>query len=379
MARSSALLHAFHTSNLRLLYLYLLQVCGHYAQTFRAIRLAPRIFIYITFSVDAMNSLQGSTSDFDASVVIGPVQVFGLLSGALFGCLACQSYVYFAKFTSDCLALKATVSAVLLIQLGHFVCIMSILWTMTVSTYGDPSQLGVFPLAADLVILLSSFTVSIVQSFYAFRLWKLTRNVSLPILCQMFSMVAQISTFILSARAFSMTDLTTFEASQGLLIMLAFSARAVCDWITTVGIAWNLKKKQGSNIMDHSTTTLIDRLIHWTIETALITSLLAGTVMILFLILKRNYVWFGAWLMWPNVIGNSMLISLNRRLLLQETRTASESYVQSRDGGLSMIVFRTEATQSQTVPPENLNVSQDTEHSINQEQRQLFRPMVVHI
>jgi hypothetical protein len=321
-----------------------------------------------------MNNLEGSTSNFDASVVIGPVQVFGLLSGALFGCLACQSYVYFSKFTSDSLALKATVSAVLLIQLGHFVCIISMLWTMTVSTYGDPSQLSVFPLAADLVILLSSFTVSIVQSFYVFRLWKLTTNVSLPIICQMFSVVAQIATFVLSARAFSMTDLTAFEAKQNMLIMLAFSSRAVCDWITTAGIAWYLKKKQGSGIIDHGTTTMIDRLIFWTIETALITSLLAATVIILFLVLKQNYVWFGAWLMWPNVIGNSLLISFNRRLLLHETRRVPVSHGQSQDGGLSTIVFRSEATRSQVAPLENFNLSQDIEHSIDQEQWRGFKP-----
>jgi hypothetical protein len=34
---------------------------------------------------------------------------------------------------------------------------------MTVGTYGDPSQLDVFPLAADLAITLSGFTVFIVQ------------------------------------------------------------------------------------------------------------------------------------------------------------------------------------------------------------------------
>jgi hypothetical protein len=34
---------------------------------------------------------------------------------------------------------------------------------MTVSTYGDPSQLRVFPLAADLAIPLSAFTAFIVQ------------------------------------------------------------------------------------------------------------------------------------------------------------------------------------------------------------------------
>jgi hypothetical protein len=34
---------------------------------------------------------------------------------------------------------------------------------MTVSTYGDPSQLQVLPLAADLAIPLSAFTAFIVQ------------------------------------------------------------------------------------------------------------------------------------------------------------------------------------------------------------------------
>jgi hypothetical protein len=34
---------------------------------------------------------------------------------------------------------------------------------MTVSTYGDPSRLNILPLAADLTIILSGFTVFIVQ------------------------------------------------------------------------------------------------------------------------------------------------------------------------------------------------------------------------
>ncbi|KAG1752822.1 hypothetical protein EDB19DRAFT_968016 [Suillus lakei] len=88
-----------------------------------------------------MHIFQRSANDFDARLVIGPIQVGGLLSAALFGCLACQTYVYFARFTSDHLALRAAVYAVIFIQLGHFVCIISTLWTMTVSTYGDPSQL----------------------------------------------------------------------------------------------------------------------------------------------------------------------------------------------------------------------------------------------
>ncbi|KAG2756290.1 hypothetical protein P692DRAFT_20715753 [Suillus brevipes Sb2] len=215
-----------------------------------------------------MNSFKRA-SIFDPRLVIGPIQVCGLLSAVLFGCLACQSYLYFARFRNDHLALKATVSAVILIQLGHLVCVISMLWTMTVSTYGDPSQLTVLPLAADLLIPLSSLTVFIVQSFYVFRLWRLTGNVFLPILCQILSVIAQIAAFLLTGRAISMTDLTNFGNNQMPLIELSFVARAVCDLITTAGIAWGLKMKRDSKIKD--TVTMVDRLIVWTIETGLVT------------------------------------------------------------------------------------------------------------
>ncbi|KAG1890107.1 hypothetical protein F4604DRAFT_1708642 [Suillus subluteus] len=215
-----------------------------------------------------MNSFKRA-SDFNVSLVIGPIQVCGLLSAALFGCLACQSYLYFARFRSDHLALKASVSVVILIQLGHFVCVISMLWTMTVGTYGDPSQLTVLPLAADLAISLSGLTVFIVQSFYAFRLWRLTGNIFLPILCQVLSLIAQTSTFVVTARAISMTDLAGFGNNQMLLIELSFVARAACDLIITAGIAWSLKKKRDSGI--GGTVTMIDRLIKWTIETGLVT------------------------------------------------------------------------------------------------------------
>ncbi|KAG1751311.1 uncharacterized protein EDB91DRAFT_1104653 [Suillus paluster] len=185
---------------------------------------------------------------FNARLVIGPIQVCGLLTAALFGCFACQSYLYFTRFTSDHLALKATVAAVILIQLGHFVCVISTLWTMTVSTYGNPTQLSVLPLAVDLAVPLAGSTVFIVQTFYVFRLWKLTRNVFLCILCEMISVVAQTSTFVVTVFAVSRTNLDAFGANQELEIELSFVSRAVCDLITTASTAWVLRKRRDPDI-----------------------------------------------------------------------------------------------------------------------------------
>ncbi|KAG1744287.1 hypothetical protein EDB19DRAFT_1906856 [Suillus lakei] len=328
-----------------------------------------------------MNSLS-PTNNFDARLVIGPMQICGLLNAALFGCLGCQSYLYFARFMDDHLALKATVSAVTLLQLGHFICVMSTLWTMTVSSYGDPSQLEVAPLAIDLAAPLCGFTVFIVQSFYVFRLWKFTGSLLLPIICEALSVGAQALTLILTARAVSMTDLATFGDTQFLLIALVFIVRAACDVVTTAGTAWSLRNKRGSDIKD--TATIIDRLIYWTIETGLITSVMAITLATWFLVVRQNYVWSAVWVVWPNVVGNSLLASLNRRLLLRETPRVTRSDARSRGGKLNTTVFGAGATQSQVDPPENfknLNVEnfQEAKGSTDQGYGQVSEPVEVHV
>ncbi|KAG2342798.1 hypothetical protein BDR05DRAFT_324204 [Suillus weaverae] len=162
---------------------------------------------------------------------------------------------------------------------------------MTVSSYGDPSQLMGLPVAVDLAIPLSGFTVFIAQLFYIFRLWKFTKNILIPILCGMLAVGAQILTLILAVTVTSMTDLMAFGDLQFLLIALLFIARAACDMVTTAGTAWSLRKKRCSGIKD--TVTMIDRLVCWTIETGLITSLMATALATWFLVLKQSYEYVG--------------------------------------------------------------------------------------
>lgn len=135
---------------------------------------------------------------------------------------------------------------------------------------------------------------------------------------------------------------------------ILFIVRAACDMVTAAGTVWSLRKKRCSGIRDMA--MMIDQLVLWTIETGLITSLMAIALATWFLVVKQNYVWFGVWFMWPNVVGNSLLASLNRRLLLRESWRGD---VQIR-GDFNTIIFRAGATQSQADPLENFR-NQDVE------------------
>ncbi|KAG1871213.1 hypothetical protein DFJ58DRAFT_910858 [Suillus subalutaceus] len=139
----------------------------------------------------------------------------------------------------------------------------------------------------------------------------------------------------LTTRAISMTNLTAFEESQSLLIAFSFIARAVCDWITTAGIAC------------HSMITMIDRLIYWTIETALVTSDGVGKDFTISLNEASSLTSFKFLVLKQNFVGNSLLASLNRRSLLRETWRAPRSDTRSHGGSLCTTVFRAGATQPQ--------------------------------
>ncbi|KAG1717392.1 hypothetical protein EDD22DRAFT_946201 [Suillus occidentalis] len=104
---------------------------------------------------------------------------------------------------------------------------------------------------------------------------------------------------------------------------------------------------------------------------------MAVAVAVLFLVLEQNYVWFGAWLMLPNVIGNCLLASFNRRLLLLETRSASRYDIQS---GINTLVFRAEHSHAYLLEnPRCLGGEglQQAEQSVDQEQGRVSEPAVV--
>ncbi|KAG1755404.1 hypothetical protein EDB19DRAFT_1901621 [Suillus lakei] len=239
---------------------------------------------------------------FNAYVMIGPVVLGALVNACLFGCLIVQTYVYYANFANDHRAIKFTVAAVFASQIAHVICVSSSLWNVAVSAYDDPLRLQVFPWGADATILFTAITGVLVESSFAFRLWKLSKSLSLPLLSLALCLVAKLASLLIAVKAFMMTNLATFAHDQNMLITLSLTSRVVCELILTMAIAWYLRKQRG-------TTSVIDRLVLWTIETGLITSLIAVLVMSFFLAMKQNYIWVGLYAILASVNANSLLAS----------------------------------------------------------------------
>ncbi|KAG2156349.1 hypothetical protein DEU56DRAFT_937435 [Suillus clintonianus] len=195
--------------------------------------------------------------------MIGPVVLGALVNACLFGCLIVQTYVYYANFGNDRRAIKITVAAIFASQIAHVTCVSASLWNVAVSTYGDPLRLQVFPWGADATILFTAITGVLVESPFAFRLWKLSKSLYLPLLSLALCLAAQSVSLVIAVRAFNMKSLATFAHDQNTLITLSLTSRVVCELTLTMAIAWYLRKQRS---IFSRTTSILDRLVLWTID-----------------------------------------------------------------------------------------------------------------
>ncbi|KAG2155077.1 uncharacterized protein EDB93DRAFT_1131124 [Suillus bovinus] len=253
--------------------------------------------------------------------MIGPVVLGALVNACLFGGLAIQTHVYYANFPKDHRGMKLTVAAILASQIAHVICVSATLWKVAVSGYGNPLTLSIFPLGADAAILFTAITGALVESSFAFRLWKLSKSLTLPLISLALCLLAQSIALTMTVKAFTMTDLLTFETDENRLITLSLTSRLVCELTLTLSMVWYLRKQRSSTFA--STTTIIDRLVLWTLETGIITSLVVVFIMSFFLAMKHNYIWVGLYANLATVNANSLLASLNGRLILRSVPNQS--------------------------------------------------------
>jgi hypothetical protein len=169
------------------------------------------------------------------------------------------------------------------------------MWKIAVSGYGNPLTLLIFPLGADVAILFTAITGALVgvrsflkfdgcfdiactQSSFAFRLWKLSKKLTLPLISLALCLLAQSIALTMTVTAFAMTNLVKFETDGNRLITLSFTSRLVCELTLTLSMVWYLKRQRSSIfsrhvsllpirslVMVYRTTTIIDRLVLWTL------------------------------------------------------------------------------------------------------------------
>ncbi|KAF9264336.1 hypothetical protein L218DRAFT_240389 [Marasmius fiardii PR-910] len=248
---------------------------------------------------------------------MGAVFIGVVFATFLYGMSFVQAYVYFFVTPSrDKWPLKTLVATVLLCDTIHQILISHTLYTYVILNYGKPLTLGmtVWSLLAE--VLFNGFIGLLVQCFLMIRVWRLSKkNVWLvaPAFLLVFAEFGCILAFgikaLVSVKTFA--DLATMKALSITVNALA----AAGDVYITGSLSYLLRT---SRTGFQSSDAMIGKLITYTVNTGLLTTLCAIASLISILAAPTTFIYITFFFAIGRLYANSLLATLNARQLIRE-------------------------------------------------------------
>ncbi|KAF7293796.1 MYND-type domain-containing protein [Mycena chlorophos] len=283
---------------------------------------------------------------FNPNPTIGALLVGTLCSYVLLGISTVQAYLYYSRFPDDPRGLKFLVAFVWIIEMAHSGVIGNALYTFAVTDYGNPlSLLAKPPISLGLSIGLSALINAIVQAFFAYRIWIMAPNRIIrliPIALWLSLLVYFIAALADTVLAIKAPNIQQFTAQYGWLLLGPWVMNLIMDNTITVSLVLLLLNSRARTGF-LGTTTLIDQLIKWTIETGMLTSIFSILNLVLYQTEKNTFIWIAIQFVKARMFANSLFASLNSRVALRALSATTGHSISGRG------FAGTETQQGQTV------------------------------
>jgi len=243
-------------------------------------------------------------------LTIGALEIGILLSTVLYGILTLQAYRYTEGQTKDPLWIPVMVTFVWVLETVHTVFLWILLYGLTVTNYGKPDTLDDIPWSFAITFPLSAWLGSITQIFFAYRVRVLSGRMIIPVLAWGGSILRCFLGTTAGGLLLKTKSIQLFFAKYQWLVTTPFVLNVVVDVLNTCSLCFYLLRRRSAS---KPTQRMISKLVRFTIETGLITSLCAIAIAICSLILHDSIVYMGLFLIYPKLFSNSLFTSLNAR------------------------------------------------------------------
>ncbi|KAJ7203953.1 hypothetical protein B0H12DRAFT_1243701 [Mycena haematopus] len=241
----------------------------------------------------------------------GPIFVGYLMHWGLFGTLTIQLYLYYQAFPNDQLANKCLVYSVYVIEFIQTMLMTYAAFATFGSGFGDLAALSDVHFEWLTVPVMSGIVAFIGQTFYAYRLYMLSKSRWLPILIIMIALMSSIGAFMAGSFSFNVgSNLALLHSKRNVGLAVWLGGAASADIIITGALTFYLWK---SNTGFRETHALIVRLIRLTIETGCVTAAVAITDFTLFFAIPDKPYFIAAGVILPKLYANTILAVLNAR------------------------------------------------------------------
>ncbi|KAF7348647.1 hypothetical protein MVEN_01382900 [Mycena venus] len=264
-----------------------------------------------------------SDASFNPDATLGAFQIGVLVSYVLFGVTTTQAYIYYTRFPDDALRLKVLVAFAWVSELVHALCIGHTLYVWTISDYAHPERLvAAVPKSLDVAVLSSGGIAVCVQGFFALRIYRFSRKKIIPIIILIMAFLRLVGVIYLSARGLQMKSLDGYVVQSKWVAICVWSVSAANDLTITATLVFILHRER--NNLHGRSAAIVDKLILWTLETGLLTTVMAIAELTCFITMTRNFVWLAAFAVSERLFSNSLLASLNSRAKLRSMNEGSQ-------------------------------------------------------
>ncbi|KAM5538433.1 hypothetical protein V8D89_007766 [Ganoderma adspersum] len=217
--------------------------------------------------------------------VYGPMFIGVMFNILLYGVMFAQTYLYFNMYKDDRTWMKIFVLILFLCDTANTGFDIAFVYNPLVNNFGDISALteATWMFSTDPAI--TAVIAALVQFFFAWRVKMLTSNrwiVGAIVLCAITQLLGGLGVTIALGMVPQFYEFRKFRVI-GIIWLVA---AALADMLITAALVWHLRKhKTGMSVTDD----LINKIIHLTVQTGLITALFAMINLALYLAIPSGY------------------------------------------------------------------------------------------
>ncbi|KAF9232516.1 hypothetical protein BU15DRAFT_81143 [Melanogaster broomeanus] len=235
----------------------------------------------------------------NANATIGATQIGSIVMTFLFGIATLQAYHYTYYYPRDSLWLKSLVALVWLIGAGHAISVTATMYSLTVTHFGDFSSEDItqIPTGFASSIVLSSVMSSLVHGYFVHRIRVFSKKLYIPVFCWFMSALRFAGTVYTTAEALRAQKLWEFLRRHDWLLTSIWLGGACLDIIIATSMCYYLKRERAIAIT--RTAKMLDKLMVYSIETGLLTSITGVTIYVCYRFMQTNYSFFAVFMLFP--------------------------------------------------------------------------------
>ncbi|KLO17951.1 hypothetical protein SCHPADRAFT_900136 [Schizopora paradoxa] len=236
-----------------------------------------------------------------------------IIAMALWGASTIQAYYYYDTYPKDAWQLKLLVAVVWALDSAHQALITASVYRYLITNFFNPAHLNAIEATLRHMVILNVVIIAVVQGFFLFRVWRLSqKNYVLVGILGILNGAQFVSIAVYYGKCYHMTSLAQLQTLLTLeKICNVFGA--VSD-ISIAGTLVFLLRKSRTGFK--RTETLVNRLVMFTINTGLITSMCAIMALVSVLAWPNTFLYIAFYLLISRLYTNSLLATLNARASL---------------------------------------------------------------